>query len=326
MRANLPKQPPTSLNTDLSGDYLSAMQEISVRLMDALPAGEELWQTLGQAEAMLLEAQHQGMPVGHLFGKGGVSSFCQSILDEYHAEHSEGQVGQPPASQDPSIKSHAGRNGSRKAKDPRRGRRLNLLLTSVAVALVASLALWYLGVFNYWWKWCKGEPYYIEELHNFKETVTVVQTEPIRLEIPLEQAFDLGRVLYDDGTYKLILHEVNYDSYPVDYVDSETQEKKTRTNHRWFFTVLYTVRSDFCTVSYIEPDSQGSIQVTLPDGSIHMGDLGWLSSGVYGDGMELVRFSILDVSGQEDVKGGKVMVQLGPLRLVRLDRISTGPR
>jgi DNA-binding ferritin-like protein (Dps family) len=91
MRVNLPKREPNPSESDLKGIYLQAMREISARLMDALPADDELWQTLGQVEAMLLEAQIQGMPLKSLFGQGGVASFCQSIVDEYRSEHPEGE-------------------------------------------------------------------------------------------------------------------------------------------------------------------------------------------------------------------------------------------
>jgi DNA-binding ferritin-like protein (Dps family) len=103
MRANIPKQDPNRSASELNGIYLQAMREISARLMDALPAGDELWQTLGQAEAMLLEAQMQGIPLQSLFGQGGVPSFCQSIVDEYRADHGQAEDTMIPASQDPSV-------------------------------------------------------------------------------------------------------------------------------------------------------------------------------------------------------------------------------
>ena len=91
MRANIPKEPRPPV-VELEGIYLQAMKEASVRLMDVFPAGNDLWEMLGQIEAMLLEAQLREMPLTELFGEGGVAAFCQSIVDEYKAD---GETGIP---------------------------------------------------------------------------------------------------------------------------------------------------------------------------------------------------------------------------------------
>ena len=323
MRANVPKQPPTRDAAELNGIYLQAMQEISARLMDALPAGDELWQTLGQAEAMLLEAQAQGMPLKKLFGQGGVATFCQSIVDEYRAENPQEQDTVIPASQDPTI----GEN--RKPKEPRGGRgyqrkkRITVALASLAAVLVVALLLWYVGLFRYW---TEGSSYYLEELYNFKETVTEASETSMRFQAPLQRAQGLDEVLYDDGTYSITLHEIDYNEYMKAYRDEETGETKYRKIHGWYFTVVYTVRSDFRNVSYVEPSSDGTATVTLADGSTVAGELSWLNSGAYGDGRELMRFVVIEAPADWDLTGATVEVDLGRPHLVMLERISTGRR
>ncbi len=323
MRANIPKQDPNRSASELSGIYLQAMQEISARLMDALPAGDELWQTLGQAEAMLLEAQTQGMSLKNLFGQGGVASFCQSIVDEYRADHPQMGDTAVPASQDRSVRE------DRKPKEPKGGhsylrkKRLTVALTSLAVLLVIALVLWYVGLFRYW---TGGSSYYVDELHNFKETVTTAGEEPVRFRIPLQKAYGLDRVLYDDGTYKMTLHEVDYNEYMKAYRNPNTGETEYRKTRGWYFTVVYTVYSDFSTVSYVEPNAQGSANVILPDGTAVSGDLSWLNSGAHSEGKEFMRFIIFETYADTDLAGATVDVDLGRPNLVKLERIGTGLR
>jgi DNA-binding ferritin-like protein (Dps family) len=323
MRANIPKQDPNRSASELNGIYLQAMREISARLMDALPAGDELWQTLGQAEAMLLEAQMQGMPLQSLFGQGGVPSFCQSIVDEYRADHGQAEDTMIPASQDPSVKM------SRKSKEPRGGesyqrkKRLTVALTVAALLLVACLVLWYVGLFRYW---TGGSSYYVEELHNFKETVTVATEEPILFQIPLQKVHGMNQVLYDDGTYRMTLHDVDYNEYVKAYRDEETGKTEYRKTRGWYFTVIYTVHANFHNVSYVEPNAKGTANVILPDGTTISGELSWLNSGAYGEGTEFMRFVIFEADGNMDFTGAKVVVDLGKPNLVKLERISTGFR
>lgn len=322
MRANIPKNPPTQASSELNGIYLQAMQEISAHLMDALPAGDTLWQTLGQAEAMLLEAQAQGMPLRKLFGQGGVASFCQSIVDEYRAEHPQ-QEAFIPASQDPTV------GESRRQKEPRGGRsyrrkkNYTIALASLAVLLVVSLLLWYVGLFRYW---TGGSSYYLSELHNFEETVTTVSDSPIRFQIPLQKAYGLEQVLYDDGTYRMTLHEVDYNEYMKAYRNEETGKTEYKKARSWYFSVIYSVSANFRTVTYVEPSANGAVRITLPDGSVTEGELSWLNSGEYDDGREIMRFILVESPEETDLTGATAEVDLGCPNLVQLKRISTGHR
>lgn len=323
MRVNLPKRGPTPSESDLKGVYLQAMQEISGRLMDTLPAGDELWHILGQTEAMLLEAQLREMPLKTLFGQGGVASFCQSIMDEYRADHAQTGNTILPASRDPSVRE------SRKPKEPRGGKgyqrkkRLTVSLSVLAVLLVVCLAFWYVGLFRYW---TAGSSYYVEELHNFKETVTAADEEPIRFQIDLKKAYGLNQALYDDGTYRMVLHDVDYNEYVKAYRDEATGKTEYRKTRGWYFTVIYTVRSGFNTVSYVEPNAKGTAKVILPDGTTFSGDLSWLNSGAHGEGTEFMRFIVFESPENTDLTGAKVEVDLGIPNLVKLERISTGFR
>lgn len=322
MRVNLPKREPPLDDSNLKGVYLQAMREISARLMDALPADDGLWQVLGQAEAMLLEAQMQEMPLKNLFGPGGVPSFCQSIVDEYRAEHPEGQEDRIPASQDPSVRESTKPKEPRGGENYRKKKRLTVALSVLAVLLVSSLVLWYVGLIRYW---TGGSSYYVEELHNFKETVTAAAEEPLRFEIPLQKAQGLNQVLYDDGTYRLTLHDVDYNEYVKAYRDESTGKTEYRKTRGWYFTVVYTVRSSFTEVSYVEPNAKGTAKVILSDGTVLSEDLSWLNSGAYGEGTEFMRFVILETDDMA-LTGATVLVDLGIPNLVRLNRISTGMR
>ena len=154
MRANLPKNPRPAA-TELEGIYLQAMKEVSVRLMDALPAGNDLWEMLGQVEAMLLEAQLREMPLSELFGDGGVSAFCQSIVDEYKAD---GEV-VTPASASRLVKPEKRLDGPRGGLNYRRHLVRSGILAVVLTLAFALIALWYTGILRYW---TAGDSYYLE--------------------------------------------------------------------------------------------------------------------------------------------------------------------
>ena len=175
MRANLPKNL-LSDRIELEGIYLQTMKDASVRLMDVLPAGDDLWNTLGQIEAMLLEAQRQEMPLNTLFGDGGVAAFCQSIVDEYR-ESGEAIL---PASLDNLMPHDKRLQGPRGDINLKRHRGKSIILASVLSIAFVCLALWYTGIFRYW---TAGDSYYLEELHNFQSTVTVTLSDPFSVTI-----------------------------------------------------------------------------------------------------------------------------------------------
>jgi hypothetical protein len=244
-------------------------------------------------------------------------------VDEYRSEHPEGEDTMIPASRDPSVRESTKPKEPRGGQNYRKKKHVTMLLSALAVLLVVSLVLWYVGLFRYW---TGGSSYYVEELHNFKETVTPATEEPLCFQIPLKKAYGLNRVLYDDGTYRLILHDVDYNEYVKAYRDESTGKTEYRKTRGWYFTVIYTVRSSFSTVSYVEPNAKGTSQVNLPDGTTVLEDLSWLNSGPYGEGTEFMRFVIIETLENTDLTGATVLVDLGRPNLVKLERISTGFR
>ena len=322
MRANIPRDPAQkpAPATELEGIYLHTMQEISVRLMETLPAGDDLWRTLGQTEALLLEAQVQGRELREIFGKGGVAAFCQSILDEYAQE---GRTGELPAAQDKTV------GGTKKVQEPRGGinyrrkRRFTAGFIVLTSFLLCALALWYVGLWNYW---TGGSSYYLQELHNFRETVKPVSHSGLTVELPLTQKVGMDHVLYTDGTYTLTLSEVGCTEYTKAVRDDRTGKTVYQRIHSWYLNIVYTVDSNFRRVTYVEPNAKGTSAVTLADGTRYEASVGWLSSGAYEKGYEYVRLVIIELPADVDTAGATVSVDLGVPNLIHLNRISTGRR
>ncbi len=322
MRANIPRDPTphTAPPTELEGIYLHTMQEISVRLMETLPAGDDLWRTLGQVEALLMEAQFQGRDPQEIFGKGGVAAFCQSILDEYARE---GKTGELPAAQDKTV------GGTKKVREPRGGinyrrkRRFTAGFIVLASILLCSLAIWYVGLWNYW---TGGSSYYLQELHNFEETVTPVSHPSLTAELPLTQKIDMNQVLYTDGVYTLTLSEVGCTEYTKAVKDDRTGKTVYQRINSWYLNIVYTVDSNFRRITYVEPNTKGTATVTLADGMKYTTSVGWLSSGAHEKGYEYVRLVMIELPADVDTAGATVSVDLGVPNLVHLNRISTGRR
>lgn len=322
MRANVPRNNARPPVAELEGPYLNAMQEISVRLMETLPAGDDLWRTLGQVEALLLEAQLQERSLKEIFGNGGVAAFCQSIVDEFK------QSGEPtavPAARDKSVGREHKRN-----KEPRAGgvnhkrkRIFTVATAAIACLLILSLALWHVGLFNYWFT---GSSFYLKELHNFSETVTPVADQSVKVSFPLAKASNLCTTLYTDGVYSLTLQDVSFNEYMKAVKDEETGKTVQQRTRSWYMNVVYNVYADFSRVSYVEPSAMGTVIITLPDGTVYTGELSWLSSGVYAEGTEFVRMIVLEFPADVDTTGATVEVDMGIPNLIVLDRISTGSR
>lgn len=320
MRANIPKQPPRKPGMELEGVYLQAMREISSRLMEALPEGDELWQTLGQTEAMLLEAQMRDMPLSELLGNGGAEAFCRSIVDEYRAC---GEMALPAAV-----------NGfprpDRQAKEQRDGPRhkssrwTSVITAAVMVLIFAVLALWYTGILRYW---SRGTSYYLEELHNFRSEVTEVESPPITVTLPLETVTGRGDVLYSDGEgYDVILTSVEKHTYKGSFTDPETGETTYGVMTSWYLRMTYAVESDFRHISYVEPASDGDVTVTLPNGSVYTGEITWIESGEAEPGREFARISVIAFPVGMDTKGATLTVTMDPPQRVEWTRTSMGAR
>lgn len=321
MRANLPKPTPTPAISELTGEYLRAMQEISTCLMDALPAGDDLWRILGQAEAMLLEAQNQGAILRDIFGSGGVAAFCQSILDEYHTD--AGEAPPIPASRDVNIREKWSPKEPRGGETYRRKRRMTAILSALTVLLISTLMLWYVGLLRYWFM---GTEYYLKELHNFHETATPVESDPPSFTMPLQKASDLEHILYTDGKYTLVINEIGYNEYLKAVRDENSGKTVYERTRSWYVSVFYNVDADFRQINYIEPSAHGIATVKLADGTQYRSQISWLNSGSSGEGYEYVRLIIVDLPATLNTEGATVELDLEAPNRVRLDRISTGRR
>lgn len=319
MRANIPKEPRPPV-TELEGVYLQAMKEASVRLMDVLPAGDDLWEMLGQIEAMLLEAQAREMPLAELFGDGGVAGFCQSIVDEYRAD---GEV-VIPAAADRTVEFDKRILGPRGGVNYRRHRILSVVIATVLTLAFALLALWYTGILRYW---TEGDSYYLEELHNFRSTVTDTVSPPISLTLPLKQVSGLGQTLYSDAEgYTIKLASLETTQYAGSYADPDTGKTSPRKMTVWVLAMSYTVKSDFNRITYVEPPAEGTVTLTLADGTVRSGKISWMDSGSAGNGLEYARISVIELPADTDTEGATLTVVLDPPKRVEWNRISTGYR
>ncbi|MBO5512399.1 MAG: hypothetical protein J6B24_11750 [Clostridia bacterium] len=320
MRANIPKNPPRQPLVELEGIYLQAMKEASVRLMDGLPACDELWGMLGQIETMLLEAQLREMPLSELFGNGGVAAFCQSIVDEYRADGEMILL----AAQDKSVKADLRPKKPRGGINGRRHRRMTVLMATALVLLLSALALWYTGVLNYW---TGGNSYYLEELHNFQSTITDLPADPITLTLPLEKTSGRSDMLYADGDgFDITFTAVDTHEHTGSFTDPETGKITYQKTLTWYLRFTYAVKSDFNRVAYVEPTAAGTVTVTLPNGETYEGKLSWISSGATENGREYASLTVIDLPADMDVKGATLTVTLDPPHLVVWERIGTGRR
>ena len=319
MRANIPKEPRPPV-TELEGVYLQAMEEASVRLMNVLPAGNDLWEVLAQIEAMLMEAQLQEMPLNQLFGNGGVAAFCQSIIDEYKAD---GKV-ELPAAADRTVEFEKRIFGPSGGVNYRRHRVTSVVIAAVLTFAFALLALWYTGILRYW---TAGDSYYLEELHNFQSTVTETTSDPIALTLPLKRTSGLGQTLYSDAEgYDITLLSLDTQEHAGSYTDPDTGETSYMRMTGWILYMTYTVESDFNRITYVEPPSGGTVTVTLADGTVHKGRIIWMESGSAGDRREFARVSVIDLPSNTNTEGATLTVVLDPPKRVEWNRVSTGYR
>lgn len=321
MRANIPRKPDRPNSHELSGPYLRAMQEISIRLMDVMPATDELWQILGQTESLLLEAQLREMPLQEVLGKGGTAAFCQSILDEYMERN---EVTAPPAAFDPAVKAAKPRTEPRGGINLHRKKIFTAVCVTVLCLVISSFLCWYLGFWNYW---TGGSSYYLKELYNFTETTRSVTAAPVRLTFPLRRTGTVDQILYTDpDLHTVSLTHIGYETHTVKQLDTENHKVVEKKYQNWYVELVYTVHADFKTVSYVEPGGSATAKVVMPDGTEHICSLEWIQSGAYGEGYEYARLKIIELPAEVSVEGATVELDLGVLRLVEWNRIGTGMR
>ena len=325
MRANLSPGMQRSPSLELDGVYLQVMRDISSRLMDSLPAGDRLWETLAQTEALLLEAQMTGTPPDALFPKGGVAAFCQSIMDEYHAEaEANGRPDSPavPASRDKS------RTAERK-QSPRGGvsagryRRTTRLMTAAVLLVLTAILIFTSGFFGYL---TKGSAYYHEELHNFENVQTEFREDPLVFDLTPTEKTGLSTVLYADGEgYTISLSSVGYRERQTAEVDGEGRPvgKKLKC---WYVILHYTVDADFLRVRTVTPTPTGTATVTLTDGTVYRSSLTSDSSGPLENGLEYVRITVAEIPADADLNGATITVTMDPPVYRLWKRVGIGKR
>lgn len=311
---------------ELEGPYLRAMQEISARLMNNLPAGDELWQVLGQAEALLIEAQLQGVHPDKVFGNGGVAGFCQSIMDEFEQARRAAEGDEPPthtpAADDPSTRRRIRDNDPRGGINYRRKRIFSAFLAVVLALLFTWACLWYVGVWRYW---TEGSGFYLQELYNFTFETVKTDEAPPTVTLPLSVTSGLNQVLYADGLYTVTLTGLDFHDH-AEALPNKDGPIIAQTVHSWSIRLEYTVLADFSTVSYVEPVAEGTATVTLADGTVLTGKLSHRDSGPVGEGREYAVITVVDIPASTSVAGATLTVSLDPPQLVTWERISTGRR
>lgn len=309
MRANIPPSMRRGPALELEGGYLQIMQEISSRLMDSLPAGDRLWETLAQAEALLMEAQMTGTPPDALFPKGGVAAFCQSIIDEYQAE-TDGRSEPPavPAARDKS------RTAERK-QSPRGGinagryRHMTWLMTAAVLLTFAVILLFCSGFVGYL---TKGSAYYHEELYNFENTHMEARGESLIFDLTPAEKTGLSTVLYADGEgYTISLSSVGYRERKAAETDGDGRPigKKLKC---WYIILRYTVDADFLQIRTVTPTPAGTATVTLADGTVYRSTLTSDSSGPLENGLEYVRITVAEIPADADLNGATITVTMDP--------------
>ena len=338
MRTNFPQPdrpadlPPHNA-TELSGAHLKAMQDISSLLMDKLPANDFLWQTLAQAEALLIEAQMKDIAPRDVFGAGGVAAFCQSIVDEYHAHHQSGELGNKdvPASRDRSIRKDEHPHGPRGVRNSRRKRRTTIAMISAFSLAFVLLACWYVGLIRYV---TNHTGFYLDELHNFENTVTAINTAPFSATLPLRQDSDLHVEVYTAPTGESIRlttmiaeeHDVYINDNAIETTfDGSTQVKK-KTFIKWKIRFTYSIKTSFTEISYVEPGSNGTATVTLADGTEHTFTLRGDSSGTLDEGYEYIYITAADLEKDIDTTGATIRIELEPPHYVVWKRTGLGGR
>ncbi len=333
MRANIPQSPrggknisPRHSAMELQGIYLHAMEDISSRLMEALPAEDTLWQTLAKTESLLIEAQLAGASLHDVFGGGGVAAFCQSIVDEYNQERA-GQPRDIPAAEDRSLR-HA-----KKPHEPRGGinyyrkRRATTALIVAFSCLFMVLALWYSGLLHFF---IKGSGYYLDELYHFSSTITPVSDSTITFTLPLAPATDINHPLYaDENGNTLMLTELSYTErlHRIEQESiSDANASIYQENLVWCIHIRYPVDVGYLKVRYTEPANSGHAVLTLADGTVISSTIATHRTGTDGQGYEYVMLEVSDIAKSTNMNGAILTVTLDPPQRVVWKRIGVGFR
>lgn len=326
MRANIPRPKASPAVHELTGDYLRAMQEISARLMDVLPDGQELWETLGQAEALLLEAQMTATPLHDVFPNGGVAAFCQSIIDEYRRDASDEPRSKStavPASKDKNATSKHRKEAPKGGIGAMRYRRTTRALAVVAAILVAVALVWNSGFFRFL---TQGSAFYHEELYNFENTVMETRGESLTFEVPLRQLEGLSTVIYTDGEgYTITLDSIGCRERMV-AEKGENGKTVYRKMNSWYIVLLYTVDAGFLSVRSVTPTPEGISRITLADGTHREGVLTADSSGPLSRGFEYARITFAELPANTPLEGVTATVTMEPPVYRLWERIGMGKR
>ncbi len=295
-------------NLELTGKYLAAMKTISAHLMNRLPEGEALWRTLGQTEALLLEAQMTETPLEKIFGKGGVAGFCQSVVDELVEGKTNGSI---PAAEHKSKAAKPRQTANEQIK-----KKKNLITAAVLLLwclLIAFLVGQYTGYLTYLFS---PADFYLSELHNFRAEETVIPDSKITLSVPVRSTSSEPQILYRSGDYTVSLTYVGFDE------DSYTEGDPLR---RWWVEFSYTQISDFSEVTYVSPAQSGTATVTLASGEVLTQPLHWQGDGYYGD-TAYVRLYFLEIPKDTPTDGLSAEISFDDMTLVRWIRAGIGIR
>ncbi len=312
---------------ELQGIYLRAMQDISARLMNALPAEESLWQILSQTEALLMEAQMTHADLHQVFGAGGVAAFCQSIVDEYNQARI-GEKRDTPAAHDPSIRTVPKASEPRGGVNYHRKRRMTIALITTFFLVFVFLAIWYTGLLRFW---VQGSAYYLDELYHFSNTITHVDEEPMTLPVmPLSPVADWNYILHVDGNGDaMVLTDISY-MERLQKVDNDAADDEENAIYKknivWCVRIRYPVHAGYTKITYTEPGTVGTATLRLPNGEVITSAVTPHSSGSDGRGYGYTMLEILELPETLLTEGGEVTVVLEPPRTVEWKRVSLGWR
>ena len=294
---------------ELTGEYLTAMKTISAHLMNRLPEGDALWRTLGQTEALLLEAQMTGTSLEKIFGKGGVAGFCQSLVDELTKEKMDGAV--------PASSSFVKRTAKPRQTANRQTRRKKNLITAGVIFLWCLLIAFLIGQYTGYLPYLfSPSDFYLSELHNFAAEVTKIPDSEVTLSIPVRASNAEAQILYHSDSYTVSLTYVGFDE------DSYTEDDPLR---RWWVELTYTQTADFSEVSYISPAQSGTATVTLANGDVVTQEIHWQGDGYYGD-TAYVRLYFLEIPKETPTEGCSAEISFDAMTLVRWTRTGVGIR